>query len=383
MAAPDIRNRELFIAAEDVVIITGSNIKTETSHNLEIVHQESTIRRPSIRHESTNAPSATAGFRVTLAQNFTIQYAKHASQTYSASSVADDPSDTGDSKIQLELKVLLKTIEIMTGKTFHFSEIQFNPVRNSPTAAEPVANTSELSSISGDTPMESAGINRPAPQIETITASRHYENERTGYAATGTVTTADGREININVQMNMSREFYEANISRKLETPATTDPLAVSWDGSAIDLTDRIYAFDLNSDGAMEQIAFVASEKGGFLAYDRNGDGSINDGTELIGPTQGDGFSELSAYDQDANGWIDGADSIYYDLSIWSKNANGEDKLIALADTGIGAIYLKASETPFTITTDNNETIGQLRQSSVYIEENGSAGIIQQVDLVG
>ena len=39
----------------------------------------------------------------------------------------------------------------------------------------------------------------------------------------------------------------------------------------------------------------------GYLALDKNGDGTINDGSELFGTRNGDGFADLAQYDEDGN----------------------------------------------------------------------------------
>mgnify|MGYP000465316364 CR=1 FL=1 len=49
----------------------------------------------------------------------------------------------------------------------------------------------------------------------------------------------------------------------------------------------------------------------GYLALNKNGDGVINDGSELFGTASGDGFYDLSMYDEDGNGWIDENDHAY------------------------------------------------------------------------
>ena len=66
----------------------------------------------------------------------------------------------------------------------------------------------------------------------------------------------------------------------------------------------------------------------------------INDGNELFGTKSGDGFKDLAKYDKDRNGWIDEADDIFDDLRIWTKDEQGNDKLLTLKEAGVGAIYL-------------------------------------------
>ncbi|MEH6825976.1 MAG: hypothetical protein V7629_18945, partial [Motiliproteus sp.] len=119
----------------------------------------------------------------------------------------------------------------------------------------------------------------------------------------------------------------------------------------------------------------------GLLALDINNDAVINDGTELFGALSGNGFADLSEYDNDHNGFIDEADSIFTDLKIWSKQA-GDDRLESLLDRNIGAIYLGATETPFELKDNQNLTQGRVRQSGMYLEEDGGVGSMQQIDMV-
>jgi hypothetical protein len=218
-------------------------------------------------------------------------------------------------------------------------------------------------------------------RIETYTETTHSEQESTTVNMAGVVQTADGREIALDVSLHMSRDYYEENAEYSLTIAPLTDPLVINYDGNAADLTETKYEFDLNADGVDEQISFVTPGTGGFLALDHNRDGIINDGSELFGTVSGNGFTELTDYDEARNGWIDAGDAVYHDLSIWEKTNNGENRLIALADTGIGAIYLSATDSPFRITDDGNETLGQVRATSVYLLENGGSGTIQQIDL--
>ncbi|MCB1724429.1 MAG: hypothetical protein H6953_14760 [Chromatiaceae bacterium] len=208
-----------------------------------------------------------------------------------------------------------------------------------------------------------------------------YESEQLSFSAEGVAKTADGREISFNVSLNMSREFYSETAvtfeaGRKLH-----DPLVLNFDGNAAELTERDFTFDIDSDGHADQVAFVG-EGSGFLALDRNGDGEINDGSELFGPTTGDGFAELASYDSDQNNWIDENDPIYADLRIWSRAQDGSTSLLALGLQGVGAIYLGRVASPFTVKDDANQDLGQVRNSGIFLNEDGSVGTLQQVDLV-
>ena len=208
------------------------------------------------------------------------------------------------------------------------------------------------------------------------------ESERTAFASSGAVQTKDGREIAFDVNLEMSRERIDVTRLRVRAGDAqVTDPLVINFNGNAAALTAEKIDFDLDADGTAESISFVRSGSG-FLVLDRNGDGAVNDGSELFGPSTGDGFSELAAYDDDRNGWIDEADSVYDALGVWTRTADGIDVLSSLRQADVGAIYLTSAATPFELNNTENETDGLVRSTGVYLKESGAAGTVQQVDLV-
>lgn len=159
------------------------------------------------------------------------------------------------------------------------------------------------------------------------------------------------------------------------------DPLAINFDGTAAQLTQETFSFDIDADGNDDQIAFVGP-RSGLLALDTNSDGTINDGSELFGALSGDGFADLAAYDGDQNGWIDENDAIFSRLRIWMKTAAGENQLFALAEKGVGAIYLGRVETPFSVKDADNTLQGQVRATGLFLFEDGGVGTMQQFDLV-
>lgn len=209
----------------------------------------------------------------------------------------------------------------------------------------------------------------------------HYESEQVSFSAQGVVYTADGKQIDISLELNMSREFYSEQRLNLRAGDALKDPLVINFAGTAAHLTQREFSFDIDADGRSEQISFVQPGSG-FLALDRNDDGTINDGSELFGPQSGDGFNELAGYDDDRNGWLDQNDAIYDRLRIWSRDAEGNDELVALGERGIGAIYLGSVDTQFLVRDGANETLGAIQQSGIFLREEGGAGTIQQLDLV-
>lgn len=214
-----------------------------------------------------------------------------------------------------------------------------------------------------------------------VTSSFYLEQENTAYNANGIVRTADGRELNFGVTLEMSRAFCQKYESLSQYSYVVTDPLVINLDTNIGTVTDQKFLFDLDSDGEEEQISF-AGEGSGFLALDKNGDGKINNGNELFGTQSGDGFRDLAEYDKDGNGWIDEADDVFKDLKVWTKDADGNDMLIDLKKAGVGAIYLGHTSTQFSLNElETNKTNGIVRSTGIYLKENGEAGTIQHIDL--
>jgi len=215
------------------------------------------------------------------------------------------------------------------------------------------------------------------------------EQEDTSFSTVGTVRTKDGREINFNVNVNMSRrceEYYreELNVAQF----ALYDPLVINLNTDVTELSDQTFYFDLDADGEEEEISMLKGS--GYLALDKNGDGVINDGSELFGTKNGDGFADLARYDEDGNGWIDENDSIWSKLKIWCKDENGNDVLYKLSDQGVGAICLENVSTDFTMQGDRmaqdgtmnaNATNAVIRKTGIFLYENGNVGTVQHVDM--
>ena len=209
----------------------------------------------------------------------------------------------------------------------------------------------------------------------------YYEEETTHFDSAGIVKTADGREISFEINLTMSRKFSQtAKELIEFGTPRLYDPLVINLDGSVPSLTNQTFFFDLDADGTKEEISTLGKGSG-FLALDKNNDGTINDGSELFGTASQNGFVDLAAYDEDGNGWIDEADSIFNQLRIWTKDSHGNDILYTLKDSGVGAICLGYEDTEFSLKDSMNNTKGIVQKTGLFLYENGNAGTLSQLDL--
>ena len=244
--------------------------------------------------------------------------------------------------------------------------LEGNGVQNTGTSVQPVQSQSLVTNMKVLTYSQ-----------ETISV----ESENTSFSTTGCVRTSDGREINFNVNVEMSREFqsyYREDL--ELASFAMCDPLVINLDTDVAALSDQTLYFDIDSDGELDEIAGLGAGSG-YLALDRNGDGIVNDGSELFGTASGNGFADLAEFDEDGNGWIDENDAVWEKLKIWAKDENGKDVLYRLADKNVGAICLQNVATDFTQKSEDSQTLGAIRKSGVFLYENGNVGTVQHVDV--
>jgi hypothetical protein len=288
------------------------------------------------------------------------------------------PADRLD---DFEMKLMGLILEALTGMAWDVSSTQelLDAFESGLTGDPRQSRTRQAAPVMRDArPRDSWGV-----QVDLYRSYR--ETEKVSFDAEGIVKTADGREIQIDVELRMAREWAEEHsLSLRLEGSGGTemvDPLVINFDGTAAELTSDTFTFDLDVDGREDQIAMLAPGSA-YLAYDANGDGVINDGSELFGPSTGDGFGELSSYDDDGNGWIDEGDDIFRGLRLWSQRPDGTSRLVGLGAAGIGAIYLGHAQTEFQLKDEENTTLGQVTDTGIFLHEDGRVGTVQELDLV-
>ncbi len=163
------------------------------------------------------------------------------------------------------------------------------------------------------------------------------------------------------------------------------DPIVLDLGTPGISFTSlhNGVSFDINGDGVADHVAWTAGNDG-ILAYDVNGNGTIDNGNELFTPNFAggnfaSGLAALASLDSNGDGVINSADAAFAKLEVWQdSNHNGvadAGELSSLTDKDITAINLDG--TPANGTIDGQ----QLQAQGSFSYADGTTGSFVEVAL--
>lgn len=339
---------------------------TSSEFAFQAQHERIDAREQRVEVETWRAPAAAP-------RPDTVSLSERAMQASAQTSPTSGPGNNGIGGALGLIKQVLEDVFGMSIKVYRPEDYApgAEPVDDTAAAADPA----EPLPAPSRAPTEGAGF-----RITTL--DTRVEAESLQFRAQGVVQTADGREIRLNLQLDLQRRYEETSImqvSGGSEAPRRKDPLVINLGTNTVALDGSRFEFDLDADGVSELIPNISAASG-FIALDRNGNGDIDDGGELFGARSGNGFADLAALDADRNGWIDEADAAYQDLRIWRRDEAGTSSTQTLAEAGVGALHVGSGASTFEYRDEEQTPLAELRATGVYFSESGQAGTLQQLD---
>lgn len=282
-------------------------------------------------------------------------------------------AETPDSGVSIEYKSLLEAlIEYLTGQSV--DKLKLSEPQEGNTASAPAAASVPASALVAE--------GEPVTTLSYERVHRFEEHESSRFQASGIINTSDGQSIRFAVSLEMSRsyaeerrEFFQVSTGAQRQ-----DPLVINYSGKAASLLDQRFDFDLLADGEDKSIPLLAPGSG-YLVFDRNQDGRVNDGSELFGTLSGDAYADLKKLDSDGNEWVDAADAAFKHLALWIPDGAGRGQLISLEEAGIRALSTANIATAFELRGQNNSDLGAVRATGLYLSNANTVGTTQQIDL--
>ncbi|RJF93455.1 beta strand repeat-containing protein [Sphingomonas cavernae] len=163
---------------------------------------------------------------------------------------------------------------------------------------------------------------------------------------------------------------------------STVTPVVLDLDGDGVELVDRSagVTFDYDVDGVREATAWAGSDDG-ILALDRNGDGVVNNGAEIV--FGGNGLTDLQGlaanFDSNGDGILDASDIGFSKFGVWQDaNGNGVSEageFRSLGDMGIASLKLTSDGKAYSAANDDVVVHGE----TVFTRTDGSTGVAGDV----
>jgi VCBS repeat-containing protein len=131
-----------------------------------------------------------------------------------------------------------------------------------------------------------------------------------------------------------------------------SSPLVIDLNGDGVRTTAMANAhsrFDLLNNGSAIRSGWISAQDA-FLAVDSNGNGRIDDRSELFGGNIGEGYAKLASFDSNRDGVVDAKDARFSELKVW-QDVNGDGltdagELRSLAEQGIASLDTRYTVKP-------------------------------------
>ena len=226
--------------------------------------------------------------------------------------------------------------------------------------------------LSGGGTIAGTTINAATPHGGTLTLN--FATGQYSYQPPSPITVTATEVFSYSI---VDKDGDSATASLSVTIIALAPPVVLDLDGDGLEFVSHTAGvlFDYNGDGVAESTAWVGPDDG-LLVLDKNGEGKVNDGSEIVfasgSLTDLEGLA--AHYDTNKDGKLDSADADFAKFGVWQdSNSNGitdAGEFRSLNAAGIQSISLVSDGRSYT--ASNGYVI--VRGESIYTTINGSTG---------
>jgi Ca2+-binding RTX toxin-like protein len=173
----------------------------------------------------------------------------------------------------------------------------------------------------------------------------------------------------------------------KDQTISLSTPIVLDLDGNGVNLVDAAKSkarFDFDGDGVRDRTGWIGKGDG-LLVYDRNGDGTVSDASEISFVNDKPGalsdLDGLRAYDSNGDGLFSALDDHFGEFAVWrDRDLDGavdKHEMISLERAGVAAIELEGQATEQDWAWGSNIVVNE----GSFIRSDGSRGGLSDVAL--
>ncbi|TPI13105.1 type I secretion C-terminal target domain-containing protein, partial [Mesorhizobium sp. B4-1-3] len=229
-------------------------------------------------------------------------------------------------------------------------------------------------------------------QIAWIDAYESSGSTKLNLTTVGTVSTSVDHTIPFTLQLTdgdgdtTTAANFSVHVKDGLTPFAVATPVVLDLNHDGIQTTDLTHSnvsFDYNGDGVASKTAWVDSHDG-ILAIDLNGDGKVNNGSEIVFTQHAPGAAtDLAAlaqvYDTNHDGKLTAADQDFAKFGVWQDvNGNGvadAGEFKSLAALGIVEIGLESNHQQSVSADGSVVTYGE----ATFTTANGQTGTVGDI----
>jgi len=231
--------------AESAVQFTSAHAAVEFSERRESLSVWQQGKDPVRSDRENNRDRKLEAKAMALAEQATkVSLSATARQKVPESAELDPLSDEDRLLTDLNMRILKGLFEKLTGRKFKLYDPGAVKQQDASAAVSAAGPSSEVPVAEG------WGVQYERRET-------YHESETSQFIAQGVVLTTDGQQMEIAVELNLSRSFTSTLEESFRAGAALKDPLVINFGGTAAQLTQEKFSFDIDVDGNPDQISFV------------------------------------------------------------------------------------------------------------------------------